>query len=213
MNVIQQCELGQLESVQQHVYGSINVSLTVAFQKACRHGCLEVAKWIHSIQPTINVSARREYAFKIACKYSHLEVAKWLYSIQPSDVSACGEFAFRSACENGHLRVAQWLYQINLTLDVYEQFIGVFLSACRNEHLEVAQWIHSIKPMNESTLKFACENGHPDVVQWILSIKPLIDVPANKNLKVVQWFCAITLLLICLLCLCWLAYVVEKNRN
>lgn len=179
MNVIQQCEIGQLESVQQHVYGRINVTLTFAFQKACRHGCLEVAKWIYSIKPSVDVSACR---------------------------------AFQSACENGHLEVAQWLYQNNPTLDVYEQFIGVFLSACRNKHFEVAKWIHSIKPMNESTLKFACENGHPDVVQWILSIKPMIDIPENKNLKVVQLFCAITLLLICLLCLCWLAYVVETKK-
>ena len=46
-------------------------------------GHLEVAQWLLTVKPNIDISANNEYAFCCVCEYGHLEVAQWLLSIKP----------------------------------------------------------------------------------------------------------------------------------
>ena len=57
--------------------------LCKSFCKSCCNGCLEVAKWLLSVKPDINISSRDDFAFRWACHFRHLEVAKWLQSLKP----------------------------------------------------------------------------------------------------------------------------------
>lgn len=81
------------------------------FKVACAHGQLDVAKWIYSKIPEMDVSIDAEDPFRYACREGHLHIAKWLYEINPHiDASACFYRPFKNACNNGHLDVAKWLY-------------------------------------------------------------------------------------------------------
>jgi hypothetical protein len=53
-----------------------------AFREACVFGHLEVAKWLLSVKPDINISANNEEPFRLACFARKLEVAKWLQSLK-----------------------------------------------------------------------------------------------------------------------------------
>ena len=44
---------------------------------------MEIAKWLLSVKPDIDISAKNDYAFHLACKNEHLEIAKWLQSLNP----------------------------------------------------------------------------------------------------------------------------------
>ena len=93
-----------------------------SFKWACENGHLEVAQWLLSIKPDIDVSAVSDWAFRWTCENGHLEVAQWLLSIKPDiDVSAVSDWAFKGACQEGHLDVSQWL----CTLDNRYQKIPV----------------------------------------------------------------------------------------
>jgi hypothetical protein len=81
---------------------------------ACQNGHIQVAQWLFSIKPTLDISAENNYAFRMACQNGHIQVAQWLFSIKPTlDISAKHEYAFRLACQNGHLEVAQWIQSLN----------------------------------------------------------------------------------------------------
>ena len=51
-----------------------------SFLLACDYGHLEVAKWLLSVKPDIDIS---NHAFCYACLNGHLEVAKWLQTLKP----------------------------------------------------------------------------------------------------------------------------------
>ena len=58
------------------------------FKWVCENGYLEIAKWLLTIKPDIDISADNKYAFTSVCENGHLEVAKWLLSIKPDiDIS------------------------------------------------------------------------------------------------------------------------------
>ncbi len=97
---------------------NINYSYTNIYEKAfcmaCFYGNLDIAKWLVSYYPLLDISAKNEYALRLACEYGHLEMAQWLVSYKPLlDISAANEYAFRWSCFNGHLNVAKWLYSLN----------------------------------------------------------------------------------------------------
>jgi hypothetical protein len=80
------------------------------FRKTCEHGQLEVAQWLLTIAPNIQISDEYEDAFRWSCMNGHLHVAQWLLSVEPKiNISACKDSAFMLSCENNRTIVAQWL--------------------------------------------------------------------------------------------------------
>ena len=113
------------------------------FRELCTAGKLEMAKWLLSVCPTINISDNEEVIFLNACESGKLELAKWLLSVCPTiNISIRDEFAFRYACVYNHLHVAKWLLSVKPTIDVtaLNDFAFCFTA------LEIATWLASIKP-------------------------------------------------------------------
>ena len=109
-----------------------------AFRWACERGQLEVAQWLLSVKPDIDISSQHNYAFRFACCFGHLEVAQWLFSVKKTIGNK--EAAFRLACAKGHLNVAQWLLSVWKDIDISASDSfgreAAFRSACFNGHLE-----------------------------------------------------------------------------
>lgn len=170
-----------------------------AFRLACQNNHLEIAQWLLSVKPSINVHAHQEYAFRSICRQGHLNVAKWLLSVRPNiNVVAANHGAFRLACKNGHLQTAKWLFSLydneiahqkNMLIAVRH---GAFMDACKGGHLHVAKWLYrqlkhrrmlnhiSIQTWNDM-FDFACKNGHLFMAQWLWKINAAINPQSNRH--------------------------------
>ena len=97
--------------------------IDIVLQLACRHGNLNMAKWLYTVlQLTVDdVRFSENQTFKHACKYGNLDMAQWLYTtfqLTVDDARSEDNYAFRHACIYGYLDVAQWLYTtFQLTVD------------------------------------------------------------------------------------------------
>jgi uncharacterized protein len=130
---------------------------------ACENGHLEVAKWLLSVKPDIEISD------------SH-----WYYSDEYCPLDG--------ACENGHLEVAKWLLSVKPDIDITDNFNNenAFWYACAGGHLEIAKWLLSINTDiknsdDQNAFKIACQDGHLEVAKWLLSIKPDIDISIRND--------------------------------
>lgn len=127
---------------QQHT--QINEEL---FLVACKMKHWRFAKWLYSIDPTINVSANNEAPFCFACTTGKLDVVKWLYFIDPTiDVSVNNEEPFRIACANGRLDIVKWLYFIKPTIDIEACDDYAFNKAVCDHHTHVLKWLCTVRP-------------------------------------------------------------------
>ena len=81
-----------------------------AFIISCKNGHLEVAQWLFSIKPDIDISANNEYIFKEVISRGYLEMAKWLFSVKP-DINITNNInnAFKNACVYNRWEIVQWL--------------------------------------------------------------------------------------------------------
>ena len=81
-----------------------------AFIVSCKNGHLEVAQWLFSIKPDIDISADDDYVFFIVCRRGYLEMAKWLLSVKP-DIYITNNInnAFKDACVYNRWEIVQWL--------------------------------------------------------------------------------------------------------
>lgn len=137
---IQLCQIGNLDDII-HFYENISIDNEFAFRYACSNGHFEIAKWIFSINPNLDIHAKDSYAFCYSCENGHFEIAKWLFSINPNlNISAYREYAFRYACKNGKLEVVKWLLSIKPDINISIKDDYAFCYACENDHLEVAKW-------------------------------------------------------------------------
>ena len=89
--------------------------------KACAHGHVEVAQWLHAtfVMTREDVLVDNCYAVSIACDEGHLSVLQWLHTtfeITPAEVRANNNCVLLDACIHGHLEVAQWLHTLRLIL-------------------------------------------------------------------------------------------------
>ncbi len=94
-----------------------------AFIKACTRRDIELAKWLLSIKPDINlkfISENNEQIFINCCDNDDFNMAQWLLSIKPNiDIGAQNDKAFKYACENNlnyksdNLELVQWLISLN----------------------------------------------------------------------------------------------------
>jgi hypothetical protein len=156
---------------------------------------LDIAQWLLSVKPDIDISVENEYAFTKTCENGHLDIAQWLLSVNPhTDISVENEYAFRWACENGHFSVAKWLLQIKPDIDISAKSEHAFRGSCWNGHLELAQWLLQIKPdidvsaEDEEAFRYVCGNGHLEVAEWLLDIHPNLDISVQND-EAFRWAC------------------------
>ncbi len=77
-----------------------------AFLGACTKGHLQIAQWLFTSKPNIDISFVHERAFIRACASGYLQIAQWLYNLRlemdnPIDISIDDEIAFRASCARG----------------------------------------------------------------------------------------------------------------
>lgn len=189
----------KLENAQSYVYLNstklLNSDNARAFVNACFHGHLEIAQWILSLNPDIDVYVNYQRLFNNVCVAGHLTIAEWLLFVKPT-VLVTFHTAFYNACVFGHLKVAKWVLYIaeqrGLPINgVITYYNRIFIDVCKNGRLEVAKWILTVTPeidifaFNNAAFCDACLNGKLRVVQWLYSISEQrgrpIDISADND--------------------------------
>jgi len=137
----------------------------VGFNWACSNGELEIAKWLVSVKPDIDISENNENAFNKACEYGYLELAKWLLLVKPDiNISVDNEKAFCGACENNELEVAQWLLSVKPDINISIDCDNVFKLVCESNLVEIAQWLSTL---NET---YHIEVEDDEIINYYVSI-------------------------------------------
>jgi hypothetical protein len=160
------------------------------FEKACRDGNVQLAKWVYSLG---EINLTDMCLFEAACNDGKLEVAKWLHSIGHGDCSANNGFVFAQACYLNQLEVAKWLYSLD-EVNIHFRHEYAFRYSCAYGHLEVAQWLHSIGHIDihayeehgdigGDAFANACRNGHLDVANWLFKIGANIHALGDYGFK------------------------------
>lgn len=144
-----------------------------AFAISCRHGDIQFAKWILSLDPTIDIAANYNNAFLNSCSEGFIEIAQWLLSLNQSILyNIDRENLFINTCRYGNVETVLWLLDLGI---VYHD-LG-FIECCRFGNIYIAQTlyrlINSSRIHNHITgeaLIAACEYGQYDIIKWLLNL-------------------------------------------
>lgn len=109
---------GNLIEAQQYYSSKIALKkCEKVFRLACHNGHLEVAQWLLTVKPTIDISAENDNAFRYACYYRHLNVAQWFISLLP--------YKYNVVIENNKI-VA---YNVRQHLPLTNKFVSLYYSS------------------------------------------------------------------------------------
>jgi len=83
---IHTCSIGDL-IVAKELFNNFDTDIYLCIERsfitACYYGHLEVAQWLLTVKPDINISVDNDIAFRTACHTGCSEVAEWLQSLNP----------------------------------------------------------------------------------------------------------------------------------
>ena len=153
-----------------------NISKQQALEYMCKHGYLEIAKWLVEKYPCIT---NFQKAFEYACAKGHLDVAQWIITNHP----ICSDDAFWDAFADSNIVVLKWLVQQK---DAVANYINEYIleSACQDDNLEIFEWLltdyaFDAHAHNESLFARACFFDAKKIVAWF-------EKNAKSNLR---YFC------------------------
>lgn len=192
---IKTCERGMFEHAKKQYATNPKVAAfkctrRTAFMGACERGRLNIAQWLHEMDPSITIDDRMDKynilrnwipeAIRLACMNGHLHVVQWLISVYPDHhISPDDVACFIDACLNNHLEVAQWVLSVQPKLKIHHYIEHLFTRLCASGRLHVAKWVYAnytshidlCKIYNE-LLEEVLMHRKFAVVQWLHSIKP-----------------------------------------
>jgi hypothetical protein len=175
----------------------------IAFFNCCENGKLEVAQWLLSNYPLINIDYNIKRIFDTpyntfieCCGNGNIEMVVWLQSLDKNiTFDKYKEKAFIKSCNNGRLNIAMWLLDKFPTLDIHSNNEEAFRKSCENGHLNIAKWLKDKYPSinvhasgNDGSITMSdnyvaivrcCSKGYKEIVEWLIDIDPKI----NDNIK------------------------------
>ncbi|KAL7748184.1 hypothetical protein RI367_006368 [Sorochytrium milnesiophthora] len=166
----------------------IPVTETV-IQRAIGGGNLNLAKWLHSLNPAVHVT---QFELEAASKKPNLAMVQWVASLLPPGTRRY-EDALIEAAANGCIENVHWLHQqctpgystsavdvaaacghCDIAQYLHEQHVAGWTTeamdrAAKYGDLELVKWLHQNRPEGCTTdaMDQAAERGHLHVVRWL----------------------------------------------
>ena len=177
--------------------------LNVATRIACENGHLDIAQWLASIYPAINIEGHHEGwhfcdpVFYVVCLRGHLEVAQWIYMKQNSEYYKvkrglsylCTHVADipDPDIQEKQKKIADWLYSLDPEgMQTYLQQCGEYLwmGTCSNGNLPLAKWIYEKNPAldYDGLFYISCTTNQLAIAKWLYSIHPEMDISINNEM-------------------------------
>ena len=85
------------------------------FQRACRFGSLEIAKYITTFTDKSIITSNKNYSIRFASKNGHYEIVKFLLE-NNADIHTDDDYPIRIASQKGHLKVVELLIEKNANI-------------------------------------------------------------------------------------------------
>ena len=177
--------------------------LNIATRLSCENGHLEIAQWLTTLYPAINVEGHHEGwqfcdpVFYVASLHGHLEVAQWIFMKQNSEyykVKRCisylctthVSFADKDLQEK-QKKIADWLYSLYpKEIQSYLQQCGDYLwmGTCSNGNLSLSKWLYEKNPAldYDGLFYISCTTNQLAIAKWLYSIHPEMDVSTNNEM-------------------------------
>lgn len=117
------CEKGQLGTLQQLFMWNHSMIVQPYFDTCFAIGCennhLELAQYLYSINPRVDIHYNDEEPFRMACYYGNMEVleqlVEWGNMMQyPIDIHANNDEAFKLACSNYQMHIINKLFELSI---------------------------------------------------------------------------------------------------
>lgn len=172
----QACSFGDLE-IAQWIHSMIGSKLDLErafFDAICGDQC-EVADWLLSLKPDMDISRENDFYFRRSCAYGLFRMAQWIFEKRPNVNIAFNNYdAFREACLGGYTNIIEWLLTIfptislNKKLDKYLTMIPIhILQVAKNRSLvEYSDCI--ICETNKADFTISCSHQfcHECIFKW-----------------------------------------------
>ena len=156
-----------LDATQKQIISLFNIDIfNQAFEIACIHGYLDIAKVAINLRPDIQIT----YGFRIACSEGHLDIVKLAIEFNPDESS----YGFYDACSVGHLEIVKILLDKFPDLHNLDVFKLAFDCSYGNNRLEIVKLLlktySHLNPEQVYNFAFieACSYGNLELVKWIL---------------------------------------------
>lgn len=160
---------------------NVNNSITAktfynAFYTACTHRELDLAQWIYSIYPNVDISAEDDQIFT---RTVDIEICKWLLSIKPDiNIRADDDLAFVRAYSEHNFEFADWLLSLDNSIDICAYNNSAFAWALRAHAYDQFEKLLSLKPHVDLTIddhwifQHLCNKGSVESVQYLMKLLP-----------------------------------------
>lgn len=102
---------------------NLSQHINKAFISACEHGDHEKAKWLYSMDSSVDVD---DSFVRACCRVEDLEFMQWLYDLTTANVSIAKGFA--KACRMHNFIVAKWCFDKDptiLTTELFKEIIDI----------------------------------------------------------------------------------------
>lgn len=147
--------------------------------RACGDGRLDMARWLHSLDVTLDELRAINALLDVVVHYS-IEAARWMFSLgfTLADLNKSDYYVLTTLCMFNELEKARWVVSLGITVEnAREPLIRSLQYACMCGHLELARWIVSLGLTLEdvcadayTAFAWACSNGHTHIAEWIVSL-------------------------------------------
>lgn len=187
------------------------IDIDNAFVHACSNHFIDVAEWLHSINPNRNEYVYNE-AFRSACKSckfrGHLNpvnTAKWLLSIKP-DIQVSDSDVEELLLSSLSRSDAMWVLSIipnKTNYKLYAQIAVVMLDSSRFELAELVGLeahrhtnINVYLDIRDELFCIACANGYLNAANWLRPIEAPDDdafnmAYRNNRQNIMEWLCSL----------------------
>lgn len=133
------------------------LNYTKGMELACKHGNLEIVKWLHNKK--VEATSR---AMDLAAGNGHIDIVKFLHI---NTKTQCTYKAVEAAAKNGDLRMIKWLYKNRKeTISKDDLYYAAY-----HGHKDVVRWLHYNNPYADTwkAISGAEWEGYTEIATWL----------------------------------------------
>ena len=172
-----------------------NIDYNYLFETACNSDSFDMAKWLLTVFPNINVSNDNETSFIYACKNNNIQMAKWLLEIQPNinilvntniddDYINILSYISLDNFREDYIDISNWLISLDKSNKL---FIDAFCTLCTYDTLTYIKFMLTLDykmSVEEYTKAFqiACKKYSSNIAEYLYQIQPNINIGIDNNI-------------------------------
>ena len=155
---------------------TVKVFDTLPFSNACCQGHLEIAQWLYSMNPEMNILGD-DIDLEVIIEHHYLDIIQWMFSIdkrtmiremnniihlsskfgamnildwilstQESQIIRESQNILQNGIIMNKMNVVEWILEIKPDVSISDNENKIFHHVCKKKYLHMAQWFHTRNP-------------------------------------------------------------------